>query len=76
MNRSTHYLAVIEEGPSSFGAYSPDLPGVVAVGETRQECEQLIGEAIAFHIEGLIELGEPIPQPHSTTISVPYRLAA
>ncbi len=71
MNRP-HYLAVIEEGPSSFGAYSPDLPGVVAVGETRQECERLISEAIAFHIEGMVELGESVPKPHSRTINVPY----
>lgn len=47
------YLVVIERGPSSFGAYVPDLPGCVAVGETRQEVEGLMREAMAFHIEGL-----------------------
>lgn len=49
------YLVVIERGPSSFGVYVPDLPGCVAVGETRQEVEALIREAIEFHIEGLRE---------------------
>ncbi len=60
------YLVVIEHGPSSFGAYVPDLPGCVAVGETRQEVEALIREAIAFHIEGLREEGQPLPEPSST----------
>jgi predicted RNase H-like HicB family nuclease len=61
------YLVVIERGPSSFGAYVPDLPGCVAVGETRQEVEGLIREAIEFHIEGLREEGQPLPEPSSTS---------
>ena len=61
------YLVVIERGPSSFGAYVPDLPGCVAVGETRQEVEVLIREAIESHIEGLREEGQPLPEPSSTS---------
>jgi len=61
------YLVVIERGPSSFGAYVPDLPGCVAVGETREEVETLIREAIEFHIEGLREDGQPLPVPSSTS---------
>jgi len=61
------YLVVIERGPSSFGAYVPDLPGCVAVGETQEEVEALIREAIAFHIEGLREEGQPLPDPTSTS---------
>ncbi len=61
------YLVVIEQGPSSFGAYVPDLPGCVAVGESRPEVTRLIHEAIQFHIEGMKEDGQPIPQPHSTS---------
>ncbi len=61
------YLVVIERGPLSFGAYVPDLPGCVAVGETRQEVEALIREAIAFHVEGLREAGQPVPEPSSTS---------
>ena len=61
------YLVVIERGPSSFGAYVPDLPGCVAVGETQEEVETLIREAIALHIEGLREEGQPVPEPSSTS---------
>jgi len=61
------YLVVIEHGPSSCGAYVPDLPGCIAVGETRQEVETLIREAVAFHIEGLREEGQPLPEPSSTS---------
>jgi predicted RNase H-like HicB family nuclease len=60
------YLVIIERGPSSFGAYVPDLPGCAAVGESRQEVEQLIREAIEFHIEGLREDGKAIPEPTSS----------
>jgi predicted RNase H-like HicB family nuclease len=60
------YLVVIEHGPTSYGAYVPDLPGCVAVGETREEVEVLIHEAIEFHIEGMRQDGQPIPKPSST----------
>jgi predicted RNase H-like HicB family nuclease len=59
------YAVVIEKGPTSFGAYVPDLPGCVAVAETKNEVERLIAEAITFHIEGLLENGTPIPAPTS-----------
>ena len=60
------YLVVIEKGLSSFGAYVPDLPGCVAVGESRTEVAKLIHEAIEFHLEGIKEDGLPIPEPHSS----------
>lgn len=47
------YLVILEQGDTSFGAYVPDLPGCVAVGETRDETMQLIREAIEMHIESL-----------------------
>lgn len=59
------YLVVIEQGPSSFGAYVPDLPGCIAVGENRTEVTRLIHEAIEFHLEGIKVNGLPIPEPHS-----------
>jgi predicted RNase H-like HicB family nuclease len=59
------YAIVIEKGETSYGAYVPDLPGCVAVGETVEEVEQLIREAIQFHIEGLREDGLPVPEPTS-----------
>lgn len=61
------YLVVIEQGPNSFGAYAPDLPGCVAVGQTREEVTTLIHEAIEFHIEGIKLDGQQIPQPISTS---------
>jgi predicted RNase H-like HicB family nuclease len=60
------YLVVVEEGPTSFGAYVPDLPGCVVAAETREEVLALIREAIEFHVEGLAADGEPIPQPSSS----------
>ena len=60
------YLVVVEEGPTSFGAHVPDLPGCVAVAETREEALTLIREAIEFHIEGLKQEGQPVPPPSST----------
>jgi len=59
------YAVIIEKGPESYGAYAPDLPGCVAVGESRKEVVKLIQEAIEFHIEGMKEDGLPIPSPSS-----------
>ena len=60
------YAVVFEKGPTSYGAYVPDLPGCVAVGDTLDEVERLIQEAIQFHIEGMREDGDSIPEPTST----------
>lgn len=62
-----HYTVIVEQGPRSWGAYVPDLPGCIAAGESRAEVLDLIREAIAFHVEGLIERGEPVPTPHSSS---------
>jgi predicted RNase H-like HicB family nuclease len=59
------YVVILEQGETSVGAYVPDLPGCVAVGETRDEAMQMIREAIELHIESLRENGEPVPAPHS-----------
>jgi len=56
------YLYIIEKGMHSFSAYVPDLPGCVSSGKTKSETERLIKEAIEFHIEGLIEDGDKIPE--------------
>ena len=60
------FLVIIEKGDQSYGAYSPDLPGCVAVGDTIEEVEKNMREAIAMHIQGLIEDHEPIPVPQTT----------
>lgn len=59
------FTVIIEKGDTSWGAYVPDLPGCIAAGETREEVLALIREAIEFHIEGLREQGETVPEPHS-----------
>lgn len=69
------YLVIVEKGPASFGAYVPDLPGCVAVGETRDEVLSLIQEAIEFHLEGLHQDGQPIPQPLSSSAVVEVQAA-
>jgi predicted RNase H-like HicB family nuclease len=59
------YVVIIEKGPTSYGAYVPDLPGCIAVGESRAEVAQLIREAIEQHVAFLRESGDPVPQPTS-----------
>jgi predicted RNase H-like HicB family nuclease len=58
-------MVVIEHGDTSWAAHVPDLPGCVAVAETREELLGLIREAIEFHIDGLKEEGLPVPPPMS-----------
>ena len=67
------YLIVVEPTDTGFSAYSPDLPGCVATGSTREEVEQQMQEAIAFHLDGMREDGYQVPQPtsYSTYVEVP-----
>lgn len=61
---ATRYLVLIEGGPpSNYSAWSPDLPGCVATGDTLEEAEQEMRAAIALHLEGLDEDGQAIPDP-------------
>ena len=69
------YAVIVEEGESSFGAHVPDLPGCVAVADTKEEVLKLIQEAIEFHLEGLREDGRPIPLPSSSVEYVDVRAA-
>lgn len=59
------YLVIVEDTETGYSAFSPDLPGCVAAGKTREEVERHMSEAIAFHLEGLKEDGDPIPGSHS-----------
>ena len=61
----TRYMVVVERGDASWGAHVPDLPGCVAVGETREEVLRLIREAIEFHVDGLRQDGLAVPTPSS-----------
>ena len=73
---NAEYVVVIEKSASGFGAYVPDLPGCVAVGESRDETVSLIREAIELHVESLREAGEPVPPPTSTAERVAVHVAA
>jgi predicted RNase H-like HicB family nuclease len=59
------YTIIIEKGDRNYSAYCLDIPGVVAAGETEEETEELMKEAIEFHLDGLKE--ENLPIPESTT---------
>lgn len=61
----SRYLIIIERTSTGFSAYSPDLPGCASTGQTRMEVAANMKEAIAFHLDGLREQGEAIPQPTS-----------
>jgi predicted RNase H-like HicB family nuclease len=65
------YLIVIEgNGSGNYSAYSPDVPGCVATGDTREEAEALMREALALHIASLREHDEPVPEPSSSAAYV------
>ena len=61
------YAIVIEKSETGYGAYVPDLPGCVAVGETLDETARLVREAIEFHLDGLREDGIAVPAPSTVT---------
>lgn len=67
----TTFAIIVERGETgSYGAWCPDLPGCVAVGETQDECITLMHEAIELHLEGMREDGEPIPHPDTVAATV------
>lgn len=69
--RAERYLILIEGGPpSNYGAWSPDVPGCVATGDTLEQCVAQMREAIALHLEALADYGEPIPEPTGPGIYV------
>lgn len=70
------YMVVVEKGSSSYGAFVPDLPGCIAVGETEAEALALIEEAIRFHIEDMRAGGLQIPLPASKSTFIEVALAA
>lgn len=60
------FLIVVEKANGNYSAYSPDLPGCVATGETREETEQNMYQAIEMHLRALAEDHQPIPEPHAS----------
>jgi predicted RNase H-like HicB family nuclease len=59
------YAIVIEKAEANYGGYVPDLPGCIATGDSVEETEKLLREAIELHLEGMREDGLPIPEPSS-----------
>ena len=59
------FLVVIEKANGNYSAYSPDLPGCVATGKTREETERNMHEAIQLHVKGLQEDGLGVPESRS-----------
>ena len=72
------YVVVFEQSPNNWAAYVPDLPGCVAAGDTREETETLIREAISLHIESFLAHNEPVPAPGvwTSTVEVPEAITA
>lgn len=64
------YLVIVEGGSEGYSGYAPDLPIVVAAGETREEVEHMMREGIALYLETLREKGDPIPAARTTAITV------
>ena len=59
------YLIILEKTSTGYSAYSPDLPGCVSAGDTAEDTETNMREAIEFHIEGMLQEGLSIPAPQS-----------
>ncbi|MDO9140454.1 MAG: type II toxin-antitoxin system HicB family antitoxin [Methylobacter sp.] len=68
------YLIIIEKGENGYSAYSPDVPGCIAAGDTEEETRTLMKEAIMFHLEGMAEDGEELPK--AKTIAEYVEIAA
>lgn len=65
-NGMRQYVGLIQkEGASDYGVSFPDFPGVVTAGASLDEAGKLAEEALAFHVAGLIEDGEAVPEPTS-----------
>jgi predicted RNase H-like HicB family nuclease len=61
----SEYVVIYEQGPTGWGAYCPDLPGLGVAGASRDDVERLIGEATKLHVQSLREHGKPVPPPTS-----------
>ena len=64
------YTVIVEKGPTSYGAYVPDLPGCVAAAATKDAVLDLIRDAIAFHLEGLHQQHQRIPARRTVAAEV------
>ena len=70
------YAVIFEKAENNWGAYVPDLPGCITTGKTLEETKRNIREAIELHLEAMVEVGEPIPEPSSFADEIEVRSAA
>lgn len=70
MSTVSRYLIIVEPTATGFSAYSPDVPGCVATGRTPVDVEREMREAVAFHLDGLREDGQPVPRPSAAAAYV------
>ena len=66
------YLIILEKTSTGYSAYSPDLPGCASAGDTVDETEANMREAIEFHIDGMLQEGLtiPVPQSHASYVEI------
>ena len=64
------YVAIVVNPGNGYSAYLPDLPGCISAADTFEETKRLIQEAVIFHLEGMVEDGDVIPEPTSSAIEV------
>lgn len=64
------YLILIEKSKTGYGAFVPDLPGCIAVGDTEKEVAELIKESVRLHLETMREDGDEIPEPSTTSFTL------
>ncbi len=70
------YAVILEKAANNWAAYVPDLPGCVTTGKTRDETKRNIREAIELHLEAMVEVGEPVPEPSSFADEIEVTTAA
>ena len=70
------YLVVFEKGEKNWSAYAPDVPGCISTGKTVVQTLANLREALAFHFEGMVEDGDPIPDPQTLIDYVDVKLPA
>jgi predicted RNase H-like HicB family nuclease len=72
---TNEYTVIYEGGERNWSAYVPDLPGCIATGKTREEIERVIREAVEFHVEGLVQRGDPVAEPTVEAETVTVQVA-
>jgi predicted RNase H-like HicB family nuclease len=65
------FLVVYEKGKKNYGGFAPDVPGCISLGDTLEEMRANLKEALELYMETAVELGYPLPEPTSNSITLP-----